>query len=508
MLVYLSVAVSVLGGDNTAVLPAQAVAVDIKKFGAVGDGNTMDTAAIQKAIDAAAAVGGGRVLFPPGVYLSGSITLKSHVKLELDKSAVLLGSPCRADYRKVNFYGLILADNQEDIGISGGGVIDGQGKLLVADVEKQVKEGKLPDSSEAQRPVIVNFRNCRNVSVSGITLKESACWVQHYRDCEKLTVKNITVRTLATITNDGIDVDGCSDVLVQGCDIDSEDDGICLKSGRKVCQNVLVENCRVRSTCNALKFGTASTGGFKNITCRNLEIYDTYISAIALEIVDGGVMENVNISKVKITDTSNPLFIRLGKRNATGAAGKIRGITISDISAEIPDRPRKEMNKFPPNWRHRCVTLVTGSITGLPGSPVKDVTLRNVTITYGGIGPIPRDEHHRIDALAKVPECEERYPEATMFGVLPAWGFYCRHVEGITFENVTLKVKGRDYRPALVCDDAKNIVMKGFNVLSAGREPVIVLNNVRGAEIRDSNSPPGTAEFIRKMGDTKNVKGP
>ena len=278
---------------------------DVRQYGAAGNGTTMDTMALQKAIDAAVAAGGGIVVFSPGKYLSGSLDVRSHVTLQLDKGATLLGSPHRADYRKVNFHGLLLADQQQDITIRGAGVIDGQGTLLSADTKRLWKEGKLSGAKEGERPVLINFRRCRNITVQGITLKDSACWVEDYRDCEHLTIENITVRSLAALNNDGIDIDGCNHVIVRGCDIDSEDDGICFKSEDKACDDVLVENCRVRSSCNALKFGTGSTVGFKNITCRNLDIYDTYISAIALESVDGGEMENVHISHIKITDSHN-----------------------------------------------------------------------------------------------------------------------------------------------------------------------------------------------------------
>ncbi len=472
---------------------------NIRQHGAAGNGTNLDTAAIQKTIDAAATAGGGTVVFPPGTYLSGSINVKSHVKLQLEKGATLLGSPRRSDYRKLNFYALLLADQQEDIEICGLGVIDGQGKLLVADTRNLMPQRNPPYADECQRPVIINFRNCRNVTVRNITLKESSCWVQLYRDCEHLTIENITVRTLAAITNDGLDIDGCSHVVVRNCDIDSEDDGICLKSSSQACDDVLVEKCRVRSTCNALKFGTASAGGFKNITCRNLEIYDTYLSAIALEIVDGGVMENVQISNVKITDCNNPLFIRLGHRNVKGAVGSVRGVTISDVTAEIPNRTHEEMNKFPSGWRHRGTTLITGSITGLPGHPVKDVTLKNVSILYGGIGGTRKPDHHRLDQLAKVPECATNYPESKMFGVLPAWGLYCRHAEGIKLDNVTLGVKAQDYRAAVVCDDVKDLRLDGLHVKSAGSEPVIVLNDVPGAQIRNSPAPSNTVQFIKTI---------
>jgi hypothetical protein len=486
---------------------AGAATFDIRRHGAVGDGKAMDTQAIQKAIDAAAAAGGGTVVFPPGRYLSGSVHLKSHVKLHLEKGATLLGSTRVSDYRKLNFLGLILANQQENIGISGAGTIDGQGKILADSVMGPVVGGKHPYAREDKRPVLINFRSCRKVVVRDITLRESACWVQLYRDCDQLHIENITVRTMAAITNDGLDIDGCSRVVVRGCDIDSEDDGICLKSSGRLCEDVLIENCRVRSSCNALKFGTASRKGFKNITCRNLEIYDTYISAIALEQVDGGIMENIHISKIRITDTNNAIFVRLGHRKGDGPAGSVRGVTISDVTAEIPDRPRAEMNKFPPYWRHQCTTLITASITGLPGAPVRDVTLRNITMVYGGIGSTPKRGHLSLNQLDQVPECAANYPESKMFGVLPAWGLYCRHAERVRLENITLQVRGKDYRPALVCDDVKDILLDRFTVRSAGSSPVIVLKDVTGAIIRNSPPPPQATRFIEAMGRTSPIKG-
>ena len=213
-------------------LPAAALAggpaFNVRQYGATGDGTTMDTAALQQAIDAAANAGGGTVILPVGKYLSGSLDLKSHVTLQVDEGATLLGSPHKPDYRKANFYALLLADNQQDIAVCGKGIIDGQGKQLSADTERLWKEKKLPDAKEGERPVIINFRNCNNVSVRDITLKNSACWVEEYRDCQHLTVENIKVHSIAALNNDGIDIDGCAHVVVRGCDINSEDDGTCL----------------------------------------------------------------------------------------------------------------------------------------------------------------------------------------------------------------------------------------------------------------------------------------
>ena len=470
---------------------------DVRLYGALGNGTVMDTEAIQKTIDAAAKAGGGSVRFSSGTFLCGSLTLKSHVTLWVEKGAVLLGSPHRADYRKLDFHALILAEGQEDIAIAGGGIIDGQGRLLVADTHHFMPQRNPPYADESQRPFIINFRNCRNVVVRDITLKESACWVQDYHNCKNLTVENVTVRTMAAITNDGLDIDGCSDVVVRGCDIDSEDDGICLKSSDRLCENVLVENCRVRSSCYAFKLGTASVKGFKNITCRNLDIYDTYRSGIALESVDGGILENVNISHITMTNTANAFFIRLGQRNTKDPVGTLRNVVISDVTAEIPNRRRGEMNKFPPDWPPRGnEPLIPASITGLPGYPVRDITLRNVSLIYGGIGAKPQREQYRLDNLAKVPECATDYPSCAMFGPLPAWGFYCRHADGLKFENVTLRVQGEDFRPSLVCDDVKHFTLESSQILSAGSEPVIILKDVDGVTIHDSPAPKNCIHFV------------
>ena len=488
---------------------ANGATFNVRKYGAAGDGTRLDTAALQQAIDAAVKAGGGTVILPPGKYLSGSIYLKSHVTLQLEEGATLLGSTHRADYKKLYFHGLLLADGQEDIAVIGKGVIDGQGRELSADTERLFAEHKLPNANEGERPVIINFRKCVRVTIQDITLKNSACWVQHYVNCDSLMMENISVCSNVAFNNDGIDIDGCTHTIVRNCDVDSEDDGICLKSSSRACDDVLVENCRVRSTCNALKFGTASVGGFKNVTCRNLEIYDTYISGIALEIVDGGLMENVNVSHIKITGTSNAIFVRLGHRNIRSEIGKLHGVTISDVTAEIPDRPVEQMNKYPDEkHKYNPHTLVTSSITGQPGHPVQDVTIENVSLTYGGIGSTPQPKQNRWDKLAQVPESATNYPECTRFGTLPAWGFYCRHAEGIRFKNVTLRVQGKDYRPALVCDDARNIELNGFHVKSAGSEPVIVLNDVRGVVIHDSIAPAGASSFVKITGSTRDVHGP
>lgn len=500
--------------------PAEAAAgpgiFDVRDFGARGDGTNMDTVAIQKAIDAAEGAGGGIVRLPPGRYLSGSIDLKSRITLEIQKDAVLLGSTRQQDYRRLdmngrhNFHALLLAYRRQDFAITGAGTIDGQGTALALDTERRMKEGAIPDAREGQRPMVIHFRECSGVTVANVTLRNSSCWMQEYRNCDRLVVEGLRVFSHASRNNDGIDIDGCSNAVVRHCDIDSEDDGICLKSVERPCENVLVERCRVRSSCNAVKFGTASEKGFVNITVRDIEVYDTYLSGIALEIVDGGRMEKVNVSRIRISGTHNALFVRLGHRNTKGAAGTIDGVVLSDITAEIPALPWPEhmAGKFSPLHTYKHRMLITSSITGVPGHPVRNVTIRNLSLVYGGIGDQCNTRYPGLDRLDEVPECRDAYPESQMWGTLPAWGFYCRHAEGIAFENVRLRVQGTDYRPALVCDDVKDLRLQGFRAASAGREPVIVLKDVNGAVIRDSPPPPAARTFLQPMGRTQNLHAP
>jgi hypothetical protein len=166
------------------------------------------------------------------------------------------------------------------------------------------------------------------------------------------------------------------------------------------------------------------------------------------------------------------------------------------------------MDKFPTAWRHRCQTLVTASITGLPGHPVRDVTLKNISILYGGIGKAERTNHHHWTKLDTVPERADSYPESTMFGILPAWGLYLRHAEGIRLENITLRTQVADYRPALVADDVRGLTADGLQVKSVGTEPVIVLRDVRNAVLTNSPAPAKAAPFIKTLGNTREVRGP
>jgi hypothetical protein len=499
------------------VLPApifgQSRPLDITSFGARGDGQTSNTVFIQRAIDAAAAAGGGIVWVPSGRFATGVLEMKSGVELRLADSAVLLGSISRMDYGRERAAALLIAKGQHDIAITGKGVIDGRGREVVADVFRLLKAGVLQDPewqqenpwhqkrpTESNRPGLIEFSECDGVKISGVELKDAACWVQTYRDCVHLTLENMRVESTAYWNNDGIDVVDCQDVTISGCRVNVADDGICLKSGNanSRCENVVIEHCWVRSSASGIKFGTASHGGFRHIRVKDIHLYDTYRSAIALESVDGGILEDVEVQDVYAINTGNAIFIRLGHRNTKAPVGEVRQIRIKDVEVVVPaGKPDKGYEVEGPELRYPHNNF-PASIVGLPGHPVEDVTLENVGIIYRG-------ESHkdtawfRLDSLDGVPEREGDYPEFSMFGELPAWGLYVRHVKGLQLKQVTLRHQHDDFRPAVVFDDVQGLTLDGLHMPTAGSAPVLVLKGVGGLDMKGVDMPVDARKGVLRL---------
>jgi polygalacturonase len=467
---------------------------NIVVYGAKGDGKTMNTTAIQSAIDTANKNGGGRVIIPEGIFLTGSIILKSNVELHLEEKAVLLGSTNRDHYLKLNrWLSLILADNQNNISITGIGKIDGQGRRLALNIDSLFYIGQLDSSdynfpdkrpSHFVRPQLLEFVNCKNIVVKNVTLLNAACWVQTYDQCSNILLDSVTVNSDAYWNNDGIDIQDCHSVSITNCNVNSADDGICLKSqsAEHYCDSIYIANCTVRSSASAIKFGTVSHGGFKNVKIENIKIYDTYRSAIAIECVDGGTLENILVDHVDAVNTGNAIFIRLGDRNKTRDAGVLKNVTIKNMKVEVPlDRPDfNYVNQGPElPFPHN---IFPSSIVGIPGHRIENVTLENIEIIYPGRGDsaianIP------ITQLDKVQEKEADYPEFSMFGELPAWGFYVRHADGLVMKNIKLSIAASDYRPAIVFDDALNITIQSVKIQSDKKEMKIILHNTENIQI-------------------------
>lgn len=458
---------------------------------------------IQQQIDSVAAAGGGRVTLKKGVYISGTIFLKSNVELHLEEDAILLGSPLRKDYEGYKKAALILSLDQHNISITGKGIIDGQGRLLMQDIFKRLKEGSLTDKEwkvkrpgENTRTNIIYFENCEKVKVTGVTVKDATSWVTHYEKCNDIIIDSLKIESTAYWNNDGIDLVDCKNVRITNCAINTADDAICLKSSDRAlgCENIFVSNCTLRSSASAFKMGTASQGGFRNITVRNLEIVDTYRSAIALEAVDGGLMENIDVRHIRARNTGNAIFIRLAHRNKDSVYAKARNIYIEDVKVQVPaTKPDMgfEMEgpllKYPPGtmpgipfsvspwndsypdssairYKHN---VFPSSIAGLPGHPVENVQLENIEITYEGGGD-KSTNYFPLDSMHLLTEAEKDYPEFSMFGEVPAWGLFVRHVNGISLKNVKLIQQKSDYRVAVLFDDVQNKKLSAIKVKAKG----------------------------------------
>ncbi len=449
---------------------------NITSFGAKGDSLTLNTKSIQSAIDAAA-VHGGTVIIPAGIFRSGTLYMKSHVSLFVSKGAKLIGSVDSTDYpdnipsvsgkkphmsfwKKMPTKALVYADNQDDISIRGEGTIDGNGG------HKNFKTF----NDDPNRPKLIMFINCRDVLVENVYLINSAFWLQHYFGCDRVKIKGITVFNHANHNNDGIDIDS-RNVTISDCIIESTDDAICLKSDADFfsCENIVITNCVLASDCNLIKFGTASFGGFKNITVSNCVFRKpskpawikktpgadsvSALAGLALEIVDGGTMEKININNIVMDGVQTPIFIRLGKRNGVGV---LKDVIISNIQASAH-------------------SLIPSSITAVAGAYVQNVLLKDIFLYVKGEGTLE-------DANRIVPDPEKKYPENVMFGAsLPAYGLFIRHAKGITCQNIQFNLLAKDSRPAIFLDDVQSIKMDGCQFApSEENQPTIRIKDVKG----------------------------
>ncbi len=439
-------------------------------FGIRSDGVTMNTRSIQFAIDYIHGNGGGRLVFHVGRYLTGSIHLKSNVTLQLQEGAVLLGSLNPFDYDKKLTTALVFAYDQQNIGITGQGVIDGQGRELAANVTTIIHKNLIKDLFRNDRPeaedraMLINFRSCENILIKGITIRNAASWVETYDQCKNLRIDSVYVDSKAFWNNDGIDIVDCDSVAVTNSYIDADDDGICLKShdAAKFCNNVYIANCTIRSSANAIKFGTASYGGFRNIRMVNNKVFDTYRSAIAIEAVDGGFVEDVQVDGLEAYNTGHAVFLRLGERLA-GKKGRMNKIRIRNLFTEIAaTKPDAGYDyEGPIEDMPRNISPVV--IAGLPGLPVTDVSLENIVLKYPG-GGNPMFAKASLDSLDKIPEHAASYPEFSMYKELPAWGIYVRHTSNIRFSNLELSCVKKDYRPAVVLDDVHTSVFSNTKI--------------------------------------------
>src|SRR5437763_7293240 len=505
---------------------------DVRAFGAKGDRKTLDTVAINKAIDAAAAAGGGTVILPAGTYLSVSIHLKSNITLQLDQGATILAAdpvpgkvtydlPEPTDWDMYQDFGhshwqnsLIWGIGLENISIIGPGSIDGKGLTRRSPRARRVNQpgdrpvtlggqtGARPQSplGEDDDPVVMNglgnkaisLKLCRNVLLRDFSILNGGHFALLATGVDNLTIDNVKVDT----NRDGLDIDSCRNVRISNCSVNSpNDDAIVLKSSyalgfARATENVTITNCLVsgydigslldatykRNVTEApdrdgptgrIKLGTESNGGFKNIAISNI-VFD-HCRGLALETVDGGLLEDVSVTNITMRDVVNsPIFLRLGRRMRGPAGtpvGQLRRVNISNVVAYNVDA------------RYASI------IAGIPDHKIENIELSNIRIFYRGGGK-------KELADVQLPERETNYPEPSMFGETPAYGFFVRHVAGIEFNNVTVNYLNAEMRPPFLLDE---VTFAKFNNVTGYRAlivPMFVLRNVSDFNTRGCISVP------------------
>jgi polygalacturonase len=460
---------------------AEAPERTVRSYGARGDGRTVDTRAIQAAIDAAGP-SGGTVSFPPGEYRSGTLRLRSRVTLRLDAGAVLiaskddehfdpvepLGHDSFSDRETSDFrFALLQGHDLAGVSILGPGRIDG-------------------NRSNRGGPKPIALKRCRRVRIRDLTIANAPNYNISLLGCDDVDIAGVTI---LNGYSDGIDPDCCRHVRIRNCRVESRDDAIVLKTSfalgiRGATQDVTVTDCHLTTMHNALKLGTESTGDFRDVVFRKCTIVGQshpwkgdLTSGVSLQTVDGGSLERVSVSDIRMTNVRAPIFVRLGKRGRAQEvpmAGRLRNVSISNVVA--------------------VGAMTASSITGVPGYPVSEILLKNVRVTArGGAGAEV--------AAQMVPEQESTYPDAYMFRDLPASGFYVRHVRGLTLDNVELSVDQPDARPAVILDDVHHARMKTFGATPPSEgQPLVWLRSVRDYQLSGLRARRGTTAVVRLSG--------
>ena len=454
---------------------------NVAVFGAVADGVTLCTKAVQAAVDTCHKNGGGIVQFDGGRYVLSTVFLKDNVQINIPENAEILGSlnfydfaqqeaidyPIYQDASHTYFdLSMFVGRNCKNISVTGGGKID---MRSVWD-----EDGVRGEAIKHRGPKCIALKECENVEISGLEINNVTDLAIYFAGCENVDVHGIKMRVYI----DGISPDNSKNVRIYNCDVETGDDGIVFKSSYTlnrldVCKDIHVWDCKIKSRCNAIKFGTETNGGFENIQIENIDIRDTRICGIAIESVDGAVVDGVTIRDVKMQNVNAPIFVHVGKRMRGPAGrgiGKIKNITLENITAQGPYKEYEIMpwnyfsykdndtlqkpwvfgkaesfddtnagNTAESDWQ------MTSNICGLQESRLENVTLRNVHLKLdGGVKTYNRN----------VPEEAQDYPEVYVYGrILPAKGIYFRHIDGLTLENVTVETYRQDARESVVLDD-------------------------------------------------------
>jgi len=497
-----------LSGVLQAAEPAAKSLYNVRDYGAVGDGTNLDSPAINAAIDAATQAGGGTVFLPAGTYLSGSIHLRSNIQIFIDAGATLLGAPqslhaydpaepfaghAYQDSGHSHFHNsLIWGEGLTNVTISGRGTINGGGLVRSASLLDRLDSHPPADPNSVSTDDLrignksICLKLCRNILIRDVTIFHGGWFAILVTGCDNLTIDNVTIDT----DRDGMDLDCCRNTVVSNCRVNSpNDDGICPKSTyalgeTRITENLTIVNCQVsgfvegtlldgtmkpwRGGTGRIKFGTESSGGFRNCTVANCTFRSCH--GLALEEVDGGIMEDITVNNLSMIDLRDyAIYITTGKRNRTpNLTTNSRGhnILISNVIAD-------------------GVSKMSGiQIMGLPEQPLTGIRLENIRLTSNGGGTAE-------DAAIVPKELGNGYPEPGKIGKLPAYGVFARHVQDLELANITVNFQTNDLRPAANFSDIDGLEIDNFKPQVAdGVTAAVFAADVRGLVVRNSPALP------------------
>jgi polygalacturonase len=418
---------------------------DIRTFGAKGDSSTINTVAIQTAIDQCNKDGGGVVLVAAGKYVTGTIYLKSNVCLRVEAGAVLLGSSHIADYATNTDHTmynepymdrcLIFARDAQNISFEGSGTIDGQGKSL-------------PEKGDPQknRPKMIRFINCLHIRLRDILLKSPASWTSEWRYCTDIAVDGITIASRNISNGDGLDFDGCTKVRVVNSTFETGDDAICLQtsSAQHPCLDFAITNCNFSGRWAGIRIGLLSMANFENVTVSNCTFRDHNDSGLKIQMMEGAEMKNMLFSNLVMKNVPRPVFITFNRQNAgvyaTGEPAqmkRIHDIRFNNIMVDDSEIAGKS-----------CGFI----LTGIPDHALEDISFSDIRAIFPGGGT--SDEAKDVLAEFTVENLKGRWPEyGGLRGIVPAYGLYARHVKGLTLRNIDISTKIPDGRPQVALVD-------------------------------------------------------
>ena len=451
---------------------AEARVFDVTAYGAQSDGQTINTSAIQQAIDACHAAGGGTVLVPEGVFVTGSVRLRSRVTLQIAKDAILRGSPNIADYTVETaelHWGafwrfassqwrqcLIYAEDAEEIGIEGPGTIDGQGGL-----ERKV----FPNANDRRRPMLVRMVGCRKVTVRDVKLLDPASFTTFFVRSEDIRIERVTIQSRNSPNGDGLDFDGCKRVRIQDCDIDAGDDGI----GPKVFhpdwpnEDFEISGCRITSRWHAIRVGAESIAPIRRLTLRDC-VFTHCQGGIKIEASEGALFEDLSFSGIEMKQVCQPIMVLASRfafsahnQSARPPAGRIRNVRFADIRAVAAvgeDSGLKGKSGKDDPFERPCSAVVSR-----PGSHIEDVSFTNIDLTFPGGGTA--EVASRLDVGELLESTDYLKWAAPFDGELPASALYLRHVKGVRLENVRLAVETPDTRAFIAGDDIDGLTLEG-----------------------------------------------